>query len=122
ARHEERSDDGDVDQDRGGQPQPELLQAHDRPCDEAHHGGEHDEPGGGDEPPRPREPDHDRLLVRRPGVPGLPHAAHEEDLVSMESPKSIANMKTGIQPSTWSYVIRPTLAPAPHLNTMTSTP
>ena len=46
-----------------GEPEAELLQADDRAGDEAHEGGEHDQPGRRHEPARLREPGGDGLLV-----------------------------------------------------------
>src|SRR4051794_19081971 len=81
ARNEERTYDRDVDEDRRGQAEAELLQADDRAGDEARERREHDEPRGRHDPPGLREPVRDGLLVRLAGVPFLPHPADEEDLV-----------------------------------------
>ncbi len=80
-RNEQCTDDGHIDDDRRAEPEPELLQTDDRPGDEAHEGGEHDQAGRGHNAPGLGQPERHRGLVVPAGVPLLAHPAHEEDLV-----------------------------------------
>src|SRR5262245_20939809 len=81
AGNQQGSNDRDVDEDRHGESEPELLEPHDRAGDEAHEGREHDQPGRRDDATRLGEAEGDgpHVVVRR--VPLLAHTAHEEDLV-----------------------------------------